>query len=157
VYHAVVRRKVTKVFEAISAGDTTAMLDTLAPKFTYRFAGDGALSGVRTTRAEVATWWTRVFALFPGAQFGVREVLVDGWPRRTRVATHVVLDARTATGHPYRNEFVQIMELRWGRATRVLTLEDTARLAEALDEMSGAGVAEAGAVPIGARMSLDAI
>lgn len=157
MYHAVVRRRVTKVFAAISTGDPTAMLDTLAPNFTYRFAGDGALSGVRTTRAEVATWWTRVFALFPGAQFGVREVLVAGWPWHTRVATHVVLDAHTATGQPYRNEFVQIMDLRWGRATRVFTLEDTARLAAALVDMGGAGVTEALSTPIGRPASLDAV
>jgi ketosteroid isomerase-like protein len=148
VYHAIVRRKVRHVFAALSEGDTGPMVDTLAPRFTYRFAGDHALGGVRTATTDIEAWWARTFRLFPGARFTVHDVASAGWPWATTVATHVSLTAERADGVAYRNEFVQLMRLRWGRATDVLTMEDTAHLTRALDEMAAAGITEATAAPI---------
>ncbi|MFN8022715.1 MAG: nuclear transport factor 2 family protein [Acidimicrobiales bacterium] len=148
MYHAIVRSKVRKVFAALSAGDTGPMLHTLAPRFHYRFAGEHCLSGERTRHADIAAWWGRVFRLFPGARFDVDEVVVSGPPWNTQVATHVQLTARSAAGGDYGNEFVQLMRLRWGRATEVFTLEDTSRLERELERMTAAGIAEAGAAAI---------
>jgi ketosteroid isomerase-like protein len=46
-------------------------------------------------------------------------------------------------GEPYRNEVAQTIELRWGRITRIRTLEDTQKLDRALRRLAEAGVPQA--------------
>ncbi|MCB0999635.1 MAG: nuclear transport factor 2 family protein [Ilumatobacteraceae bacterium] len=147
MYHTIVRSKVRGVFHALSAGDAGPMLDTLAPTFRYEFAGDHSLGGTRTRRSDMEAWWQRVFRLFPDARFEVREVMVDGPPWATRIATRVQISAATTTGR-YDNVFVQTMAMRWGRVVEVFTLEDTSRLERELERQSAEGVAEASAAPI---------
>jgi ketosteroid isomerase-like protein len=149
MYKRIVRRKVVQTFEAVSRQDPAPMLASLAGRFTYRFAGTNALSGVRTTRDEISAWWARIFELFPGARFEVRDVVVAGPPWRTTVATHVLLCAPRAGTEDYRNEFMQLLRLRWGRVTEILTLEDTQRCQGELDAMAASGVQLAHAAPIG--------
>ena len=48
----------------------------------------------------------------------------------------------------YRNEVAQTIELRWGRITKINTLEDTQKLDRVLKSMAGEGVAEAAAEPL---------
>lgn len=148
MYHAIVRSKVRRVFAALNEGDIDPMIRTLAPRFHYRFAGEHCLAGERTQQDDVVAWWGRVFRLFPGALFEVRRVVVSGPPWHTEVATHVQLTATSAAGEGYTNEFVQLMRLRWGRATSVFTLEDTARLERELARLAAAGIDEATAPAI---------
>lgn len=150
MYKRIVRRKLEATFAAASERDPTPMLDTLASSFSYRFAGTNALSGVRTTRGDVAAWWERIFSLFPGVRFSVLDAVVSGPPWRTLLATHVVLTAPRDDGSVYRNEFMQLMRLRWGKATDILTLEDTGRCDDELDDRAAAGHLLAHAAPIGA-------
>jgi len=127
--------------------DWAYVVDQFAPGFTYRFVGDHALGGTRRTRAAMADWFERLFRLFPDIHFTVRDVLVAGWPWRTRAVALVAVRAQV-DGTPYRNEVAQELEIRWGRITRIVTLEDTAKLARALGELRHGGVAEAAAAPI---------
>lgn len=150
MYKRIVRRKLNATFAAASRRDPGPMLDALAPSFTYRFAGTNALSGVRTTRDEVAAWWERIFSLFPGVDFRVLDAVVSGPPWRTLLASHVLLTAPRDDGSLYRNEFMQLMRLRWGKATDILTLEDTGRCDDELDVRAAAGHPLAHAAPIGA-------
>ena len=73
MYASIVKRKVRSVFADLSRQDPEQMLATLAPSFTYRFLGDTALGGTRTTHAAMREWWGRVFRLFPDATFKVNE------------------------------------------------------------------------------------
>jgi len=148
MYHAVVARTVRALFTRINQGDWQAMVDMLAPRFEYRFLGDTAISGRRTTRAAMEAWWPRLFRLFPEARFEVLDVLVAGPPWATRVMTRVVIRARLANDEAYENEFMQAIRLRWGRIVTVTTIEDTQRVAAALDRVAAAGVTEAAAAPI---------
>lgn len=149
MYKTIVARKVRGVFRALSVRDTKPMLATLAPRFEYRFAGEGAFSGLRTSVAEIEQWWERVYALLPELVFEPRSVVVQGFPWNTTVATHVVVRGKQADGEPYLNEFMQVMRLAWGRATRIDTLEDTHRLQRAFDRLADKGFEAAAAPPIG--------
>jgi ketosteroid isomerase-like protein len=95
----------------------------------------------------MATWFQRLFRLFPDIHFTVRDVVVAGWPWRTRAVALVAVRAEL-DGAPYTNEVAQTLELRWGRIVGVVTLEDTAKLSRALDALRAAGVDEAAAAPI---------
>ena len=59
------------------------------------------------------------------------DVLVNGWPWRTVVASHLVITTTLPDGSPYRNEGMQLLRLRWGRVVEDLTgnarVEEVAR------------------------------
>lgn len=134
-------------FRQLNQRDPEAVVKQFAPTFSYLFVGDHALGGTRTTTEGMVRWFRRVFTVFPGTRFTVDDVLVKGWPWRTRVAVFATLDA-TVNGEPYTNDFIQKIELRWGRVTRITTMEDNQRCAAALRRAAEGGIAEAVAPPI---------
>ena len=142
MYRRIVEARVRKAWRQLARGNYDYVLDQFARDFEYSFAGDHALGGTRHSREAMTGWFERLFELFPGIRFEVADVLVKGWPRRTRVV--VLVDVATeVAGEPYTNEVAQTLELRWGRITRIRTLEDTQKLARALQRLSEAGVPEA--------------
>ena len=148
IYHCIVGRQVRNAFAQISAGNWEAMVAGMAPSFTYRFYGDHALGGERRTRDALRSWWERCFRLLPNTRFEVRDVLVDGWPWNTRVATAVTVHVGVVDGSTYENVVHQFLRIRWGKITEVRTLEDTAVLQRTLDRLAAAGYAEAHAAQI---------
>lgn len=148
MYHAIVERKLRSIFANINARNTAPMLDSLSDKFSYRFKGDTCLGGERRTRDATAQWWQRIFRLFPEARFEVDDVLVKGWPWATTIATRLTLRARLADDPNYENHVMQFMTMRWGKVTRIVTIEDSLKCKSALDRMAARGITEALAPPI---------
>lgn len=147
MYHHLVERKLRAVFDAINRGDAAPMVDALAPRFAYRFEGDSPIGGLRDTPASMRQWWARLYRLFPGLRFEVRDVTVAGPPWRTRI--HTLLEFSVPhDGGRYRNVVMQTMHMRWGRVTWVHTLEDTQRCARFLAWRRRSGLDEAEAAPI---------
>jgi hypothetical protein len=97
-------------------------------------------------------WFERLYRLFPGSQFAPQKIVVQGPPWATTIMTYVKIQgtAPKADGvvAPYENEFMQLMHLKWGRVTSVLTLEDTQRFFNALPALAAAGIPDATAGPI---------
>jgi ketosteroid isomerase-like protein len=147
MYRAIVGHRVRTAWERLARGDYEYVLDQFAPTFTHGFAGAHALGGERSSRAAQRAWFERLFRLLPGVELTVEDVLVRGWPWRTR-AVALVRVAATVAGHPYENEVAQTVDLRWGRITRIHNLEDTQKLAAALDRLSASGLDEARSAPI---------
>lgn len=148
MYKRIVRARVRAVFERINAGDFMAMVDGLAPSFEYRFHGDHALGGRRTTREAMVRWWKRTLDLLPGAQFDIHDVLVNGWPWRTRVAVRASVSGDLPGDERYENTVFQFMTLAWGRVVSVETVEDLQVLEHALAAVAATGNSEALAAPI---------
>lgn len=147
MYRAIVARRVRTAWGHLARGDYAYVVDQFAPSFTHSFAGDHALGGERSSRAAQRAWFERLFRLLPGVELRVEDVLVGGWPWRTRAVALIRVRA-TPGGHPYENEVAQTIDLRWGRITRIHNLEDTQKLAAALERLGAAGVDEARAAPI---------
>lgn len=148
MYHWIVERKVRRTFAALSTGDAGPMLAALAPRFTYRFYGQHALAGTRHSPEAMRLWWERVYRLFPTIGFEADEVLVRGWPWRTRISTIATVRAELPDGGAYENDMHQFMLLRWGAITEIRTMEDTQHLACTLAKIARDGVAEAGTAPV---------
>jgi ketosteroid isomerase-like protein len=142
MYRMIVAHQVRKAWAHLADRDYDYVLDQFSPSFEYTFVGDHALGGTRHTRESMTGWFERLFELFPGIRFEVADVLVRGWPWRTRVVVLLNVSAEVA-GEPYRNEVAQTIELRWGRITRIRTLEDTQKLSRALQRLAEAGVEQA--------------
>jgi ketosteroid isomerase-like protein len=147
MYRTIVARRIRRAWRHVDQHDYAYVLDQLAPTFTHRFAGDHALAGIRHHPEAVRAWYQRLYRLLPGIRFQVTDVLVGGWPWRTRAVALVGARA-TVAGEPYENEVAQVVDLRWGRITGLAMHEDTQKLANTLARLHAAGVAEAAAPPI---------
>jgi ketosteroid isomerase-like protein len=152
MYHAIVRARVNGLFAAANRGNWQAIIDGLSESFSYRFIGDTPLGGTRTTRKAMTAWFERLYRLFPGAQFAPQAIIVEGMPWNTRIMTYVKFQGTQPTESgihvPYENEFMQLLTLKWGRITSVLTLEDTQRFERLLPVLHAAGIDDAAAAPI---------
>jgi ketosteroid isomerase-like protein len=147
MYRAIVASRIRRAWRHVDQGDYAHVLDQLAPQFIHRFAGDHALAGTRHHLEAARAWYQRLYRLLPGIRFEVTDVLVGGWPWRTRAVALVGVHA-TVAGAPYENELAQVVDLRWGRITGLSMHEDTQKLADALARLHAAGVPEAAAPPI---------
>ncbi|WP_026930373.1 nuclear transport factor 2 family protein [Glycomyces tenuis] len=148
MYKRIVRAKVRSIFEKINGGDYMPMVDGLATSFEYRFHGDHALGGSRTSRDAMVRWWERAFRLLPGAVFDVQDVVVNGGPWRTHVAVRSRVSGELPGGARYENTVFQFLTLVWGRVTSVETIEDLQVLERALRAVAEAGRPEALEAPI---------
>lgn len=131
MYRAIVARRIRGIWASIAAHDPEPALAGLADRFEYHFLGDHALGGVRHTHEPQARWFARLFRLFPDIRFDVKDVLVSGWPWRTRAV--VIAEARLDSDPEYHNYLAQLIELRWGRVTKVRMHEDSQLVARYLD------------------------
>jgi ketosteroid isomerase-like protein len=153
IYRAIVRRRIRSIFDDANRGNVGAMIDALSSRFVYRFVGDTPLGGQRSSKAAMKAWWERLYRMFPGAKFHLQTIVVEGMPWATTVMTYVKINgtvpADAGIGRvPYENEFMQLMQLKWGKVTSVTTLEDTLRFANVLPRLAKAGIADATAVQI---------
>jgi ketosteroid isomerase-like protein len=153
MYRAIVARRIQSAWEHLARGDSDYVLDQFAPVFTHSFAGEHALGGERASRDAQRAWFARLFRLLPGVQLTLEDVLVRGWPWRTRAVALISVRAPVA-GTAYENEVAQTIDLRWGRITRIHNLEDTQKLAAALERLAATGIDEARAEPISDRSRL---
>jgi ketosteroid isomerase-like protein len=150
MYRAIVARRIQSAWEHLARGDSDYVLDQFAPVFTHSFAGEHALGGERASRDAQRAWFARLFRRLPGVQLTLDDVLVRGWPWRTRAVALISVRAPVA-GTAYENEVAQTIDLRWGRITRIHNLEDTQKLAAALERLAATGIDEARAEPISDR------
>jgi ketosteroid isomerase-like protein len=128
MYKALVRRTIRTGFRALSVGDYEQVVRQFHPQVVFSFAGPAPLGGERTGVAAVRAWFQRLFAYFPGIQFSVQHVIVQGWPWNTLVATRLAIAAPRANGSMYQNEAMQFLRLRWGKVTEDRLHEDTYKL-----------------------------
>lgn len=146
-YHSVIRAKVLGAFRGLTAHDPEPVLALMADDVRYTFEGDHALGGTRVTRRGVRTWFGRLLRLSPGA-FSITSIEVTGWPWSSRVVTTFDHWVEPPDGPPYWGPGIQVAELEWGKAKRIHTYVDTAKLQATLSAMAAHGVPEAVAAPI---------
>ena len=100
-----------------------------------RFSGDHPMGGEHRGPDEVRAWFERVHGYFPDLRLEPIEIVVDGWPWNTLVATRFRVTATLSDGRPYENEGMQFLRLRWGKAYEDYIYEDTQKLAAELGRM----------------------
>jgi ketosteroid isomerase-like protein len=100
----------------------------------FSFIGPAPLGGERRGVGAAREWFQCLFSYFPGIQFTVRHVIVQGWPWNTLVATQLSVAAPRADGSMYQNEAMQFLHLRWGKVVEDRLYEDTYKLASELQQ-----------------------
>ena len=107
------------------------------------------MTGRRRGRAEIAAWYARLGRLLPDLRFTLHRITVSGPPWRTLAVIEWREQNSATDGVLTRANGVHVVELRWGRMTRLTILPDTAALQATLERIAAKGVAEAAAAPIG--------
>ena len=148
MYHGIVRRRISSVFDALSEGRYDAVLPGLAVDVHHRFAGEHPLGGERHDREAVRAWFERLYRLFPSLRFEVTTVAVSGPPWDLKVAVEWVADVTPAAGPAYRNVGAHVLRVRRGMVTELHAYEDSQAVAHACARMAHAGIEEASAQPI---------
>lgn len=148
MYHAIVRKKIAAIFEAVGRGDAQPVLDGLAPHFLHKFLGQTALGGERRTLAATKAWYERLYRLLPGISFDLGRILVSGPPWNTLALIEWRESNHGADGVVTENFGCHIARLAWGRMTYLAICPDTVGLKETLDRLANAGFSEARAAPI---------
>ena len=148
MYHAIVRRRVRVLFDAVNRGNAEPVLRQFAPRFEHAFLGNHALGGSRTTLASTRRWYERLYRLLPDIRFDLRRIAVSGGPWNT-VAVVEWDETNSGTDNVRtRNSGIHVLHLRWGRAVRLVICPDTIGLHATLVRLAAAGVSEALAAPI---------
>ncbi len=147
MYHAIVRKRVRGLFDAVNHGDAEPVLKAFAPQFEHSFLGESALGGSRRTLASTRRWYERLYRLLPDIRFELRRIWVSGGPWNTLVVVEWD-ETNSAGGVLTANRGVHVLHLKWGRATRLAICPDTVGLRATLERLAGAGNVEAQAAPI---------
>jgi ketosteroid isomerase-like protein len=150
MYKATVRAVVRHGIRRLNAGDPGFVLRLAHPDVALLFPGDNSWAtmfrpvvkgreGHVTHRGIVEC---RAFAqrfVDTGLHLEIEDILVNGFPWRTRVAVRGHDYIAGNDGDRYNNRVVAYFELRWGRLVRWEDYEDTERVA-AFDRATGAPV-----------------
>lgn len=147
MYKAIVRRRISAGFDALSRGDCSVALEGLADDVHHVFAGDHPLGGERHSRVAVERWFERLLGLFE-LRFDIRRVAVSGPPWKILATVEWLGHVTPKAGEPYVNEGAHVIEIRRGRVVYFHAYEDSQKVAEACRHMASAGIAEAAADPI---------
>lgn len=143
MYHSIVRRNVTRLFEALGRGDVDAAVAGMAPRFEHIFPGEHTLGGVRHTRPAIRAWLERLMRVLPGLRFKIKHIAVSGWPWATTVVVEWRDFATLAGGVPYVNDGAHAIQIRWGKVIVLHAYLDTQIMVDAMRTMAAGGVAEA--------------
>src|SRR3954452_20243042 len=121
MYHAVVRRRIQSLFDAVNRGDATPVLELFAPRFEHTFLGeDHALAGTRRTLAATRQWYECLFRLLPDISFELRDIAVSGSPWNTIAVVHWDETNSGTDGVRTCNRGYHLVHLRWARMTRLV-------------------------------------
>ncbi|WP_051425695.1 nuclear transport factor 2 family protein [Jiangella gansuensis] len=145
MYHRIVRAKVRRLWDRIAeTGDFQLAVALAAPDVRFRFVGDPPYGAELRGRDAFARWFEQTQENLPGLRLRPADIVVKGWPWNTTVVVRLTISATLADGSAYTNEGVQWVRLRWGRMVDDYVLEDTARLAAALERQAAARPAVGG-------------
>ena len=128
MYKFIVKRIARRMFRRLSRGEYEPIVRQFTSESRFMFAGEHALGGERRGQEAVRQWFQETLRLFPGLQIVPQDVVVNGWPWNTVIATHLAISAPRPDGREYRNEGMQLLRLRWGRVVEDLIFEDTLKL-----------------------------
>jgi ketosteroid isomerase-like protein len=142
MYKLMIRRIVRRTLARLSKGEYEHIVSKFRPQSRFMFAGEHELGGERRGPEAAREWFRHMLRRFPGIQIVPREIIVNGWPWNTVVATHLVISAPRPGGREYRNEGMQLLRLSWGRIVEDVIFEDTLALDAELRRSAHSGERE---------------
>jgi ketosteroid isomerase-like protein len=152
VYHFVVARKTRSMFESLNRADASPFIAGVHDDVVFTYPGKHALGGTMRGKDALAEWFQRFFRFFPGIEWTIKDIVVEGAPwGKTVVSAEWSVRCVLENGHVFENEGLHMIELKGTKASAVRVYLDTQRSAAALQSLADSGVEEA-KVPQGAAV-----
>ena len=152
MYHAIVRRKIRGLFDAVNQGDFHPVLASFTPDAEHVFIGENhALAGRRDNPASIRQWYERLHALMPDLTFMLHRIDVAGGPWATIAVIEWTERNSGTDGVETKNSGVHVVHLRWGKMTRLLILTDTVPVQATLQRTADSSGGLSLAAPINDR------
>lgn len=148
MFHAIARRRIAALFEAVGRGDAAPVLASFERHFTHSFLGRSALGGTRHSLAATRLWYERLYRLLPGIRFDIAAITLAGPPWNTLAVVEWRESNDGADGVKTENFGCHVARISWGKLASLAICPDTAGLQATLDRLAAAGFAEAHAPPI---------
>jgi ketosteroid isomerase-like protein len=136
MYAWMIGRVVRGRFAAMSRRDSAAVLRFFAEDARFFYGGRHELAGEYRSKAEIASWFARLWELFR-IEFNVHDVVVAGSPWNIRLATRFTARVATPDGRWFVNHGMQYARIRWGKVREDHIYPDTQLVAEALEYATG--------------------
>jgi ketosteroid isomerase-like protein len=144
VYHSLVARKTRGMFEKLNEADAAPFVAAVRDDVVFTYPGKHALGGTMHGREAIAEWFQRFFRFFPGIEWTIKDIVVEGPPwGKTVVSAEWSVHCVLENGHVFTNEGLHIIELKNAKASAVRVYLDTQRSAAALKSLADSGVDEA--------------
>lgn len=150
MYHAIVKRKLIKSFEALNAG----RVEVITRQFrktgvSHWFSGEGhPLAGLRTRIEDIYLWYERLRVLMPDLAFQIEKVAVSGFPWHTTAMLEWRDTLTDRAGNGFSNRGVHVITIAWGKVIALEVFCDTQYLLGYFEALKAQGVKEAAAPPI---------
>lgn len=148
MYHAIVRRVIRSLFDAVNRGDSQPVLDAFAQQFEHVFLGGSALGGRRTSIESTKAWYGRLYRLMPDIHFDIDSIAVSGTPWNTQAVVRWCERNSGTDGVVTTNAGIHAVHIRWGKMTSLVICPDTVLVIATLDRLAAIGVSEAHAAMI---------
>lgn len=148
MYHAIVKRIAKTNFTYVNNKNYDAILKSCAPDIHHRFGGHHALGSERHDREALGRWFARLGRLCPHLTLTVDDIWVKGLPQKTTVIIRWHATDTLPDGSAYRNRGVHIIDMRWGKVTKIDAHEDSQVVAESMATQAAMGIEEAKQPPI---------
>jgi ketosteroid isomerase-like protein len=132
------------MFEKLNESDAGPFIAAVRDDVVFTYPGTHALGGTMHGREAIAEWFQRFFRFFPGIEWTIKDIVVEGPPwGKTVVSAEWSVHCVLENGHVFTNEGLHIIELSKAKASAVRVYLDTQRSAAALKSLADSGVAEA--------------
>ena len=128
MFSMLTRLLVTRSLRAHARHDVEAVLSTYAKDVVFRFPGNNSWAGEFRGIDAVRPWLQRFYGI--GLELSVNEILVRGWPWKTRVAIHFTDRLKAPDGAlVYENTGFIYAKATWGKIREYEVIEDTEKVA----------------------------
>jgi ketosteroid isomerase-like protein len=132
------------MFEKLNEADAGPFVAAVRDDVVFTYPGKHALGGTMHGREAIAEWFQRFFRFFPGIEWTIKDIVVEGPPwGKTVVSAEWSVHCVLENGHVFTNEGLHIIELKNAKASAVRVYLDTQRSAAALKSLADSGVDEA--------------
>jgi ketosteroid isomerase-like protein len=141
-YRFVLKKRILRGFNELNKQNYHYLTNLFANNVVYEFEGEHSLGGKRISKEGVEKWFERLLRLLPG-RFVINSIYISG-PIWNTIAIIEFTDTVTPKfGQPYKNNGIQAVRLRFGKAYNIHTYVNTSNIINALNILYDNGIQEA--------------
>ena len=141
-YRWILKTRIVKGFNELNKQNYHYLTNLFDENVQYEFEGDHTLGGSRTSKIGVEKWFERLLLLLP-SQFSINSITVSGPVWETTAIIEFTDTVTPKFGQPYKNNGIQVVKLKFGKAYKIHTYVNTYKIITALNILYENGIIEA--------------